>query len=253
VQDPPTSNITFRSTQGASSYSDNVGRDSNAGQNIYIKLRTGTVGGFGMSHELGHALGLYHEQQRPDRNTYLDVDTSLVKQGLEGNFDIEPDAMFYPRVEHGTDTPFDFGSLMMYALCRFSVCGDSCTGDDDGCYTDPDNCRPMQRIWPYTGFDSCCDGGPDCIGQRGHFSEMDKLTMKFLYPQNGWLFVDWAYDGEAQENGLFQKPYRTFTEGANAVVPNGKLIVQPGFYNSIGTYSNAFSVEAPIGPVTLGG
>lgn len=254
VEGTPSHYITMRSTSGPSSFSDSVGRSSGSQQYINVKLREGWIGKFGMAHELGHALGLYHEQQRPDRDTYLDVDTSLVTSGLEGNFSKQSSASFYPRVEHNTATPFDFDSLMMYALCRFSVCGDSCTGDSSICVNDPGNCRPMQRIWPWTGSDNCCGvpSGDPCIGQRNHFSDMDALAMKFLYPQSGWRFVDWVYDGST-EAGTFIQPYRAFPDGADVTPSGGTLWVQPGSYSSVGSYSNAMTVRAPIGPVNLGG
>ncbi len=55
-------------------------------------------------HELGHALGLWHEFQRPDRDEHLRVD---------------PDDTLMPHLpgESGdpAETPFDFASVMMYA------------------------------------------------------------------------------------------------------------------------------------------
>jgi hypothetical protein len=55
-------------------------------------------------HEFGHSLGLYHEQQRPDRNTHVQIATGNICDGA-GNFAVA-----------GTGFgPYDFESIMHYA------------------------------------------------------------------------------------------------------------------------------------------
>lgn len=56
-------------------------------------------------HEFGHAFGLAHEHQRPDRNQYLAVDPSL--NGIY-YYDI------IPTID--TSRPYDFSSIMHYAF-----------------------------------------------------------------------------------------------------------------------------------------
>jgi hypothetical protein len=63
-------------------------------------------------HEIGHALGLWHEQQRPDRNQFIDVILSRVEPGLESNFAI------VPAQPSGI---YDFASAMHYHAATFSV------------------------------------------------------------------------------------------------------------------------------------
>ncbi len=67
-------------------------------------------------HEVGHALGLIHEQQRPDRDDYIYVDTS----NIQPNF-----AHAYAKVStrdlvYGT---YDFESIMHYPAAAYSKNG----------------------------------------------------------------------------------------------------------------------------------
>lgn len=64
-------------------------------------------------HEIGHALGMAHEQSRPDRDKYVRVDFSNVKKGRERNFHITPTA--------GTELNYDYLSVMHYDAYAFAV------------------------------------------------------------------------------------------------------------------------------------
>ncbi|XP_055924413.1 astacin-like metalloprotease toxin 5 [Argiope bruennichi] len=65
-------------------------------------------------HELGHAVGLYHEQQRSDRDQFITVNMTNVKKGFEGNFNkIKPS-------EELRYTTYDYNSIMQYGEYAFS-------------------------------------------------------------------------------------------------------------------------------------
>ncbi len=115
---------------------------------------------FIMAHELGHALGLWHEQSRPDRDAFVTIDLSNVCQNCcsgnpcDHNFNIVASS-----TAHG---PYDYDSVMHYSACAFSVCG--------GCPNDG----------------GCSNGGrtviaPQPIGQLNHLSVGDQAVMAFLY------------------------------------------------------------------------
>jgi hypothetical protein len=57
-------------------------------------------------HEMGHAVGLMHEQSRADRDQYVQIDPDLLHDG---------DYAMYVQGESFYSTPYDLGSLMHYA------------------------------------------------------------------------------------------------------------------------------------------
>lgn len=67
-------------------------------------------------HEIGHAVGLWHEQSRNDRNRYLTV--------LYENIDKPNGAQFDQTFDDGIDAgPYDLGSIMHYGAFDFSKDG----------------------------------------------------------------------------------------------------------------------------------
>lgn len=66
-------------------------------------------------HELMHALGAWHEQNRTDRDTYVTVNLANTCQACFINFAIQPDA--------GPVGPYDFESIMHYGPNDFSING----------------------------------------------------------------------------------------------------------------------------------
>jgi hypothetical protein len=70
-------------------------------------------------HEIGHALGFFHEQSRADRNNFIIVNTNNIVPGLEYNF-----ATYLQTGEPGFEIgTLDFNSVMMYDSYAFSING----------------------------------------------------------------------------------------------------------------------------------
>jgi hypothetical protein len=84
-----------------------------------------TVGGSGsctvatILHEMGHTVGVWHEQARPDRNTYVTVNYNAVIKASRSNFDQQFDN------EQATNL-FDYASVMEYPAFSFSRNGQPC-------------------------------------------------------------------------------------------------------------------------------
>ena len=104
--------ITFRVGSGCSS---NIGM---VGGRQYINLAAGCTTGNNI-HEIGHALGLFHEQTRNDRDDYVTINFGNIQAGYENNF-----AKYSAQGISGTDFgALDFGSIMMYGSNSFSSNG----------------------------------------------------------------------------------------------------------------------------------
>ncbi|XP_059474603.1 uncharacterized protein LOC132196153 [Neocloeon triangulifer] len=68
-------------------------------------------------HEMMHAMGFDHEQNRYDRDMYVEVQWENIEKGKENNFDKQPRTKAYPRFQ------YDFNSLMQYFLTGFGIGG----------------------------------------------------------------------------------------------------------------------------------
>jgi len=102
--------ITFRPAAGCSSH---VGRQR--GQqfiNLGPRCTTGNT-----IHEIGHALGLWHEQSRTDRDDYVEVRLENVYREALHNFN--------QTITNGeTHGDYDYGSIMHYPEFAFSKNGE---------------------------------------------------------------------------------------------------------------------------------
>lgn len=100
--------VNFRTGSGCSSSIGMVGGVQ------YINLATGCSTG-NTIHEIGHALGLFHEQSALARDNYVNVLWDNIQAGYENNFNKATNASDY--------SSFDFGSIMMYPSNAFSKNG----------------------------------------------------------------------------------------------------------------------------------
>jgi uncharacterized protein (TIGR03437 family) len=74
---------------------------------------TGACTAGSYAHEIGHAFGLLHEQQRMDRNNYVTV--------LYGNIDKRFVSNYYQSTSSAASGYYDFGSIMHYPYYGFST------------------------------------------------------------------------------------------------------------------------------------
>lgn len=100
--------VTFRRAVNVCSSA--IGRQTNEQfVNVGDNCATGNI-----IHELGHTVGLWHEQSREDRANFITIDLTNVLPGKEHNFN--------QHVVDGDDIgPYDYGSIMHYSAFAFAL------------------------------------------------------------------------------------------------------------------------------------
>ena len=88
-----------------------VGRQSGR-QVIGCDLAGGSFGVGSIIHEIGHAVGLQHEQSRPDRDRFVKVNLDNVQAGLRHNFE---------KRSGDTLGAYDYESIMHYGRRGFAI------------------------------------------------------------------------------------------------------------------------------------
>jgi len=73
------------------------------------------------AHELGHALGFFHEHQRWDRDQFVTIHYENIKSGRADDYDWIAKTNWIAN-----SLPYDFRSIMHYRICWASRCEDQC-------------------------------------------------------------------------------------------------------------------------------
>lgn len=102
-------------------------------------------------HEIGHALGLWHEQSREDRNDFITIVPENIKPNALHNFN--------QHIQDGTDVgPYNYNSIMHYPATAFSI----------------------------NGKPTIIAKGGEPIGQRQGLSKGDIEAIRTIYPHLAW-------------------------------------------------------------------
>ena len=146
-------------------YSNSIGKKPNLlyAQIINIGIGCNTTGI--ILHEIGHAIGFWHEQSRPDRDNYVTVNLQNIREGKLHNFNKRN----YKQV-NSQGSGYDYGSIMHYGKTFFRKPG--CSGS---------NCITLE----VNNQQEYLQQGQPTLGQRLALSTGDIEQVNRMYSCNG--------------------------------------------------------------------
>jgi len=222
--------VRFVPSTGCSS---SVGRNGNGRQDINLATGCGTGETI---HEIGHAVGLWHEQSRADRDNFVTVNWGNIEAGQEHNFN---------KYSSGYDFGgYDLNSIMHYGSYFFSKNGQPTIVRKDGSIITPNTSalsagdRAALRQM-YTGWSTFqMNGGGSAAGTTriAAVSRIPNSMEVFWIAPNGAVMDTYWYDGS---------PWRQFE-----LAPAGSASVDGGIV-ALSRVSNSMEVFwiAPNGSV----
>ncbi|MFG1820630.1 M12 family metallopeptidase, partial [Kribbella sp. NPDC049174] len=171
--------LTCRDSNQCSSW---VGRRGGS-QDVNLSAQCGTGATI---HEIGHAVGLWHEQSREDRDTFVTIHWQNIQAGQSHNFN--------QHISDGDDVgAYDFGSIMHYGSTAFGT-------------IDPATGRPRTTISPTQPLP------PGTImGQRAGLSVGDRAAVAQMYwpiYPHSWNTWVGRFEGGSQDQLLYYSPAR---------------------------------------------
>jgi hypothetical protein len=212
----------------------NIGRTTGT---VVIKLATACSAGNAI-HEIGHAVGLFHEQSRSDRDTWVTVNWANINAAGAGQFDT-----YVQMGSDGVDSAFyDFGSVMGYDSFAFSANGlptmvkkdgSTFTSQRDG--LSAEDIKGVGRMYPR--FNSFTDNMPTIASNFGpSITSWAKNRLDVLaVGTDGSLRHQFSNDGGASWSGWVDNWGGVLTSGVDAVSwgVNRLDVVGKGTNNSI--------------------
>jgi len=121
-----------------------------AGRNNGISIGIGCEYKSTVMHEIGHTIGIYHEQSRPDRDNYVNIIWNNITPRMQYNFNKQAAADI-----NSLGTTYDYRSMMHYNARAFG----------NGKITIQTSDPKMQNV----------------IGRYRGFSEIDKKQINLMY------------------------------------------------------------------------
>ena len=198
-------------------------------------LTTGTA-----IHLLLHALGMFHEHQRPDRDNFVNVVTTnmdVTRLGASSS-SVKMNAVF-GKVDPATPSPwvtavmnrsYDYDSIMHNGPCHYSV-SQEFGGAVGGCALQPTLLGSPQSGMNYTGK-------PADIGNRLTMSLGDKITLNKMYqcpvPLGGFTVAPDPADVasvEAAQCTILDAADFAWSERANTMISSASANSRPSSTN----------------------
>ncbi|HHO55827.1 MAG TPA: hypothetical protein ENK21_05515, partial [Trueperaceae bacterium] len=158
--------LEFQNSEGCSSKIGRIGSAFTDTQSVNLNMGCSTGN---IIHEIGHAIGIFHEQSREDRDRFVQINNINIQADKESNFDKY-------NSEAKDMGSYDFDSIMHYGCWAFS--------------TSDERTAATRTIVPL--------GGRNCnnIGQRSSLSEGDILSAYSLY------LPDFSFSGAAAGSSI---------------------------------------------------
>ena len=184
-------------------------------------------------HEVGHAIGYYHEQSRDDRDTYVVILTQNIIPGDEPNFAKIPGG----SVAEGA---YDFYSVMHYARNALSI--------------DPDHLDTIEPQPAYSQF-------LDIMGQVYYrtLSKLDRAGMALVYGNPSPLPSAVVTNTNDSGSGSLRAALYYAFDKSTDIPPVPTTVVfniptsDPGFANNVFTIKPTYLLVAPGPGTTIDG